>query len=88
MNIFVFQPEQETLHRCFLFRLAVRPLAEYHPKKHGSVIQPSLKYNEVRLPENLVSEEIIRNTSSERRGGMVNGKSDNSHNTLKAFFSY
>lgn len=74
--------------RCFLFRLAARLLVEYLPKKHDSDIQPSLKYNEVKLPEYLVSEEIIRNTSSERRGGMVSGKRDNSHNTSKALFSY
>lgn len=74
--------------KCFLFRLGALLLAEYLPKKHDSDIQPSLKYNEVKLPEYLVSEEIIRNTSSERRGGMVNGKRDNSHNTSKALFSY
>lgn len=60
--------------RHLLFRPSARRLAEYHPRKHDSTIQPSLKYNKVKLPEYLVSEEIIRNTSGGRRGGMVNGK--------------
>lgn len=41
------------------------------PENLCFTIQPSLKYNKVKLPKYLVSEEIIRNTSGGKRGGTV-----------------
>ena len=77
--------------RIILFRPLARQLAENHPRKHGSTIQPSLKYNKVKLPEYRVSEEITRNISGGKRGGFVYKKRREPqvlHIMSRAFFSY
>lgn len=74
-----------------LFRPIARRLAENHTRKHGSTIQPSLKYNKVKLPEYLVSEGIITNTDGGTRSRLVHGKKRREpqvpHVTSRSFFS-